>query len=73
MLDRHGTGEVMPARFGTPAYWQERAEEARAIAEDMHDAEARRAMLLVAENYEKIAKRAEAKGSGHTLPPHKIP
>ncbi len=73
MLGRHGAGEVMPTKFGTPAYWQERAEEARVIAEDMHDAAARRAMLLVADNYEKIAKRAEAKGSGHTLPPHKIP
>jgi hypothetical protein len=63
----------MPTKFGTPAYWQERAEEARAIAEDMHDAQARRAMLVVAANYEKIAKRAEAKGSGHALPPHKMP
>jgi hypothetical protein len=63
MLGRQGAG-VMPTTFGTPAYWQERAEEARALAEDMNDAEARRAMLAVAENYEKIAKRAEAKGTG---------
>lgn len=30
------------------------------MAEDMTDADAKSAMLLVAENYEKIAKRAEA-------------
>ena len=73
MLRGEHAGEFMPTKFGTPAYWQERAEEARVIAEDMHDAEARRAMLAVAENYEKIAKRAEAKGAGVTLPPSKLP
>lgn len=59
----------MPGQFGTPAHWRERAEEARAMAEDMTDAAARRAMLAVAENYEKIAARAEARLAGLTLPP----
>jgi hypothetical protein len=33
----------MPTKFGTPAYWQERAEEARAIAEDMHESSVKNA------------------------------
>ena len=34
--------------------WQERASLARAIAEHMNNADARRAMRIVAENYEQI-------------------
>ncbi len=44
---------------GTAAHWRERAEEARSLAASMMGADARDAMLKVAENYEKIAKRAE--------------
>ena len=50
----------MPSTFGTPQYWRERAEEARALAQQMTDPEAQRAMLSVAQSYEKIALRAEA-------------
>ena len=54
-------------RFGSPKYWYERAAEARAMAEGMSDPDAKRAMLAVAENYEKIAKRAEAREAGVNL------
>ena len=54
----------MPLRFGTPAYWHERAEEARVMAEGMEDREAREAMHAVAESYDKIARRAAAKELG---------
>ena len=47
--------------FGTPEYWRERADEARALADDMVDEEARLAMLAVAQSYEKIAVRAETR------------
>ena len=57
----------MPPKFGTPDYWLERAEEARAMALDMSDPEAKKAMLGIAENYEKIAKRAEAREAGLNL------
>jgi hypothetical protein len=57
----------MPLRFGTPDYWQERADAARAMASDMSDLVARKAMLSIAENYEKIAKRAEAREAGVNL------
>lgn len=36
--------------------WRERAEEARTIAEQMRDPDARRTMLLIAENYEALAR-----------------
>jgi len=45
--------------FGTPEYWRERAREAASVARDMHDPEARRAMLDIAESYEKVADRVE--------------
>ena len=41
------------------------------MAAGMSDPDARRAMLLVAENYEKIAKRAEAREAGVNLTPAK--
>ena len=51
----------MQQRFGSSKYWQERAEEARALAEGMTDQEAKHEMLIVAESCEKLAKRAEAR------------
>ena len=46
--------------FGTPEYWRERAREARDAADDMKDAQARKAMLDIAESYETVAERVEA-------------
>jgi hypothetical protein len=46
---------------GTPrssAYWLDKAEEARSIAEGMHELVAARSLLLVASYYEVMAKRA---------------
>ena len=42
-----------------PVHWLGRAEEARAIAEDMRDAESKRIMLGIADDYDKLAKRAQ--------------
>ena len=58
----------MPNAFGTPEHWLERAEEARTMAEQIEDAEAKRAMLAIAENYARIAKRAEARAAGVQVP-----
>ncbi len=41
------------------AHWRERAREARALAEEMSDQEARSRMLRIAADYEKLAERAE--------------
>jgi hypothetical protein len=41
-----------------PDYWQERAQEALALAEQMRDPVAKQAMLKIADSYEYLAKRA---------------
>jgi hypothetical protein len=46
--------------FGTGAYWRERADESRSLAESMHDRDSKLAMMAVADSYETLAKLAEA-------------
>jgi hypothetical protein len=41
-----------------PKHWQERAEEARSIAEQLSDPESKRMMLRIAEDYERLAAHA---------------
>ncbi|HEX3971619.1 MAG TPA: hypothetical protein VHX19_09850 [Stellaceae bacterium] len=55
--------------FGTPEHWLARAQAARETAAGMTDPAARQAMLDIAENYEKIAKRAEARAAGIPIHP----
>ena len=55
-----GIWRVMPYRsFNDPKHWRERAKEARAHAQQMTDPEAKRMMLEIAEDYEKLARRAQ--------------
>ena len=61
----------IPIIYGSADHWMARAEEARAMAKNIQDADAKRAMLEIAENYEKIAKRAEAREIGIPTPGHK--
>jgi hypothetical protein len=42
-----------------PKHWLDRAKEARALAEHMDDPEAKRTMLKNADDYERLAQRAE--------------
>jgi len=51
----------MPTSFNTSKQWRNRAKEARVLAKRMRDPESKRALLRVAESYEKIAKRATAR------------
>ncbi|MFY9837510.1 MAG: hypothetical protein WAK55_13790 [Xanthobacteraceae bacterium] len=44
-----------------PKYWQNRAEEAWSIAEQMTDAHTRAVMVGIAQSYDRIAKRVEAR------------
>jgi hypothetical protein len=59
----------MPLVCGTAEHWVARAREARELASQMmDDPVARQAMLAVADNYEVVAKRAEARAAGVDLP-----
>jgi hypothetical protein len=42
-----------------PQYWRDRAEEARARAEQMHTAEAKLVLLRIAASYDRLAEHAE--------------
>jgi len=47
-----------------PKYWRERAEEARVHAERIADRASKKKRLKLAEDYEKLAKRAEQRQRG---------
>jgi hypothetical protein len=52
-------------------YWRDRAEEARAQADQMRDPSARRTLLDIAdENYGQLAQQAEAMGSAGLYRPN---
>ena len=49
-----------------PDHWRNRAEEARAVAVQMKDAHTRAVMLGIAQDYEKLAVRAEQRADEPT-------
>jgi hypothetical protein len=49
----------MPSRINDPAHWRHRAEEMRTLAKLAEDLSARASMLAIADEYDKLAKRAE--------------
>jgi len=51
----------MPSVIDDPNHWLQRAAAAFAVADQMADSEAKRAMIGIAEGYERLAKRAEAR------------
>jgi hypothetical protein len=51
----------MPSEVDAPERWRTRAAEARATADEMSDPEAKRTLLNIAEAYERLARRAEAR------------
>lgn len=48
----------MPASLNNPAHWHLRAQEARLLAAQLEDPEAKAAVLKVADDYDRLAVRA---------------
>jgi hypothetical protein len=46
-----------------PGHWQRRAEEAREVADSLKDPEARKSMLKIANEYERLAQRARERAA----------
>ena len=46
-----------------PQHWRDRAKEARALAETIADLEAKRMMLGIADDYKRLAQRAEERAA----------
>ena len=54
-----------PSHFiNGPAHWRQRAQETRALANQIDDEDAKLAMLRIADEYELLAKRAAARALG---------
>ena len=58
--------------FNDAEHWQKRAEESRVLAEQMNDETARKIMLRIADDYEKLAARAATRLWGWTVGPPAI-
>ena len=48
----------MPLIHNDPEHWHERAAEARALAEKISDPEGKKAMIEIAEKYDRVAAQA---------------
>lgn len=54
-------------------HWRDRAAEMRVLSGEMKDFEARTLMLKLANDYDKLADRAEDRAKRHRLGPSQIP
>jgi hypothetical protein len=58
------TAEIF--KISDPQYWRHRAEEARTLAGELIDPEAKRMMLKIAKDYEALARRPERRLRQHS-------
>jgi len=65
---RGGSNLMSLYSINDPKHWLDRAKEARALAEQMSDPEAKRTMLKNAYDYERLAQRAEERAAGRWPP-----
>jgi hypothetical protein len=62
----------MPTSFtNDPEHWRNRAEEARALADQMSDEASKQTMLRIAADYERLAERAALRAQGASPQPPK--
>ena len=71
LVERRSRRDRSAARFANrivpdstlddPKHWQERAEEARSIAEELKDPESKRMLLRIADDYDRLAAHARAR------------
>ena len=56
----------MPAAsfINDPQHWRDRAEEMRSLAAEMTNEQTQKSMLRIANDYDKLAQRAEERSSG---------
>jgi len=59
-----GAASMSPYSIDDPKHWLERAKEARALAEQIDDPEVKRIIRQNADDYERLAKRAEERSVG---------
>jgi hypothetical protein len=54
----------MSSFINDPEHWRKRAEEARKLADQMNDPDAKQTMLGIAKDYDHLAERAEQRAKG---------
>ena len=54
-------GGMRLALINDPAQWRSKAEQTRTLAEEITDADAKAIMFQIAEGYDRLAERAEAR------------
>jgi hypothetical protein len=64
IVGRRANWPAMSADSDNPSRWWALAAEARVVAAEMTDPQARKVMLKIAEGYERLAQRAEAQQKG---------
>jgi hypothetical protein len=55
---------VATSFINDPEHWRQRAEEARALADQMNDEASRQTMLRIAADYDRLAERAALRAQG---------